>query len=95
MNETMVDLQGYVDEVRRELADLPEDARDELTDGLTEQGSGAGGVPTAASGSCASGRAMARAQAHDSSIGGESCCSPRAGAHSQQHDSVSGSRPTR
>lgn len=51
MNETMVDLQQYVDEVRRELADLPEDARDELTDGLAadltelvaEQGSG--GLP--------------------------------------------------
>jgi hypothetical protein len=51
MNETMVDLQRYVDEVRRELADLPDDARDELTDGLAadlselvaEQGSG--GLP--------------------------------------------------
>lgn len=49
MNETMVDLNRYVDEVRRELADLAEDAREELTDGLAadltelveEQGSGA------------------------------------------------------
>jgi hypothetical protein len=49
MNETMIDLQQYVGEVRRELADLPADARDELTDGLAadlselvaERGSGA------------------------------------------------------
>lgn len=34
MNDTMIDLDHYVDEVRRELADLPEDAREELTEGL-------------------------------------------------------------
>jgi hypothetical protein len=49
MNDTMVDLNRYVEEVRRELADLPEDAREELTEGLaadltelvSERGSGA------------------------------------------------------
>jgi hypothetical protein len=53
MNETLyvtgIDLERYVDEVRRELADLPDDAREELTEGLaadltelvSERGSGA------------------------------------------------------
>lgn len=57
MNDTMpisgpilgIDLDRYVDEVRRELADLPDEVREELTEGLTadlaelveERGSGA------------------------------------------------------
>lgn len=53
MNDTMpisgLDLDRYVDEVRRELADLPDEVREELTEGLTadlaelveERGSGA------------------------------------------------------
>ena len=34
MNDTMIDLDRYVDEVRSHLADLPEEAQDDLTDGL-------------------------------------------------------------
>jgi hypothetical protein len=34
MNDTMVDLHRYVDEVRKALADLPADEREELTEGL-------------------------------------------------------------
>jgi hypothetical protein len=49
MNDTMVDLDRYVDEVRHHLADLDPDVREELTEGLgadltelvEEQGSGA------------------------------------------------------
>lgn len=49
MNDTMIDLDRYVDEVRKELGDLPDEIREELTDGLVadlaelveERGSGA------------------------------------------------------
>lgn len=49
MNDTMIDLDGYVDRVRHELGDLADEVREELTEGLAadlaelveERGSGA------------------------------------------------------